>query len=74
MKEGAPVYREDLAVYEVTIETMEPTIFFLLFNIVRISYFQVTGLERIKNRGWEGHSSKSHWNFYFIYRKNSFCY
>ena len=28
MKEKAPVYREDLTVYEVTIETMEPTIFF----------------------------------------------
>lgn len=34
MKEEAPAYREDLPVYEVTIETMEPTIFFfyLLFN------------------------------------------
>lgn len=53
MKEEAPVYREDLTVLKkkVTIETMEPTIFFL-FGIVRISYFQVKCLEGIKNRGW----------------------
>lgn len=75
MKEEAPVYREDLTVYEVTIETMEPTIFFFfyLFNIARISYFQVFYLE-IRNSGWEGHSSKSHWNLYFIYWNNPFCY
>lgn len=55
MRKEAPVYREDLTVYEVTIETMEPTIpiyyiyyiylllfftiFFLIPSINTISYF-----------------------------------
>lgn len=33
MKEEAPVYREDLTVYEITIETMEPTIFAFIYLI-----------------------------------------
>lgn len=66
MKKEAPVYREDLTVSEVAIETREPTI---LFSLVAARY-----LEERKNRGREGHSRRSHWNLYFIYRKNPFCY
>jgi len=66
MKKEAPVYREDLTVWEVTIETMEPTIFFWIEKL--------KNGEKRKNRGWEGYSSKSHWNRYLIYWSNSFCY
>lgn len=48
------MYREDLTVSEVAIETREPTILFYLVAFLRY-------LEE-KNRGREGYSSKSHWN------------
>ncbi len=40
MREEAPVYREDLTVYEVTIETMEPTIpiYYIYFIYLLLFY------------------------------------
>lgn len=54
MKEKAPVYREDLTVYEVTIETMEPTIFIFIFLSLE---FLLSGILPGKNKkSWLGRS------------------
>ena len=70
MKERAPVYREGLTVQKGTIETMEPTIFFSIIRMNLLFRIEITERSGIKNRGWEGYYSKSHWNLYFIYRNN----
>ena len=70
MKERAPVYREGLTVQKGTIETMEPTIFFSIIRINLLFRIEITEQSGIKNRGWEGYYSKSHWNSYFIYWNN----
>ena len=66
---------------------MEPTIslslsifLFTIFLIPSRIQFLISFLFRSempkkrKNRGREGYSSQSRWNFYFIHWKSPFCY
>ena len=66
-RKEAPVYREDLTVWKVTIERIESTIFLNWIEKLKKG-------KKSKNRGWRSYSSKSRWNQYLIYWNKSFCY
>jgi hypothetical protein len=45
------------------------------YNFFVLSLFlgEIPRKKKRTNRGWEGYSSKSRWNYYFIHLQNPFC-